>query len=586
MENQINLEEKEIPEGIEKTHQSEQEILELILKFLYENNYTESAKLLESKTNIKYHQNEMQQLITMLLSKNYTNAISYLNEQKNLNQAQKDEALKLIHFRNYFEILRKNLKENTKNDALNYLRNDLSKLIPCDILNKFSLLLFIKDSEVLEENLKQNFEEVVNDEIFLSKIQSLVCLYTNSEGNEILKDVQLETILKKYTEIKQANMLNNDSNNDFKQIFLIENFTPSKKDKKDEIWMIRFTKSFKNFAICLRNGTLSIFSDSFTRTAEKKILKLDCVSSFKAHEQYISYISWSNDERFLLSCANDKLIRLWNPFEAKLIKQFSIHSAAVSCALFFLSNEKIISSSIDKRLVVLNAETGDVIESENFFRIRQILICDAFKYVIIIPASLNDIIFYDYVNNNTVGSIEEPDPIISANISQHDKGKFLIVNVSKVNANINLYSVQTKELISKYYGHRQEEYVINCSFGGKNDEYIICGSENNSVLIWHRSSSIPIKEIEGHTGVVNDCALGFFDGVPLVFSVSDDFTLRIWSKEENVSVEYENLAKVQEASLQNIERSVEESESASEMNFFTDEEDSGFILGPEIIPTS
>ena len=60
MENVISKE--EMNESITENSETKKEILELILKFFYENNYIESARLLEEKTKITYHQNEIQQL--------------------------------------------------------------------------------------------------------------------------------------------------------------------------------------------------------------------------------------------------------------------------------------------------------------------------------------------------------------------------------------------------------------------------------------------------------------------------------------------------------------------------------------------
>ena len=64
MENVISKE--EMNESITENSETKKEILELILKFFYENNYIESARLLEEKTKITYHQNEMQQLKILL----------------------------------------------------------------------------------------------------------------------------------------------------------------------------------------------------------------------------------------------------------------------------------------------------------------------------------------------------------------------------------------------------------------------------------------------------------------------------------------------------------------------------------------
>lgn len=542
----------QLSEKIDENPSTKKEILELILKFLYENNYLESAKLLEQKTNLTYHQNEMQQLKSLLVAKRYNEAKEYLTQNKNFEQLQKNEALHLIIKRQYLEMLRNNftsINEVKNDEALSFLRNQISPIIPSDQLNKYSYLLFIKDKKTLEETLKLNFEEIINDEIFINKIQSLVCLYTNSDGNKLLHNIQLETLMKTYKEIKNSSYNYLNPRYYYKQIALIENFIPLNDpaftdNDNDEIWHLKFTKSNKYFAICLRNGIVSIFNTNYI--PEEKKLNIKCISCFEAHAKYITCIAWSQNEKYLVTSSNDKTVKLWNPFEGKLLQTFQYHTDIVSCAQFFLGDDKIISGGIDKKMVITSITTGKPTDTEQFSRIRQILVSESLKYIIIIPASLNDVTIYDYTTNSVVDSIEELDPIISAEISRYDKGKFLLTNVSKVNANINLYNIQTKELINKYYGHKQGEYIIQCAFGGRNDEYIICGSEEASIFIWHRKSSIPIHEIKGHTGVVNACCQVYFDGCEkgLVFSVSDDHTLRIWGDEKlKIQFNYENKAK-------------------------------------------
>lgn len=537
MENVISKE--EMNESITENSETKKEILELILKFFYENNYIESARLLEEKTKITYHQNEMQQLKILLSNKQYSQAIDYLSSQT-FEQSQKTKAINLIKIRNFFEILRFNIDNtNNKKDILSYLRNEISPIIPNNMLNKYSSLLFIKEKEVLEDNLKMNFDEIINDTILTNKIQNIVCLYGDSDSNNI-HNMQLEDLLKTYQEIENSNYNYRNPKFTYKQIGIIENLISSKNDSdNDEIWDLKFSNSVSHFATCLRNGTISIFNINYNQNT----LKIKCISSFQAHKKYITYISWSSNDTMLLTSSNDKTIKIWNPFEGKLLETIQSHTDIVSCALFYQNDEKIISGGIDKKLISTVLSSNKSTEIDQFSCIRQILLSESLKSIIIIPASLNDIVIYDYTINSIIGTIEEPDLIISSEISRTDKGRFLITNVSNVNANINLYNLQTKQLVNKYYGHRQGEYIIMCSFAGKKDEYIICGSEDGSIFIWHRNSSIAIHEIKGHTGVVNACNLIYLNNCEFVFSVSDDHTIRIWSGEEKIKFEYENKAK-------------------------------------------
>lgn len=552
---------------------NKKEILELILQFFYENNYIESAKLLESKANIVYHQNKIQQLKLMLSTHKYNEAIEYI-EQASLDQKLKNEALVLIKSRIYFKILLSNFTQSKPSElsststvettatssssssskpvsSIDYLRTEISQIVSQEKLNQYSTLLFIKNKKELEMQLKNQFEEIINDDKLITKIQSLFCLSLDSTGNQILPNSRLESLLNKYAEIEAQS----------KKLILVQKILIEKVN--DEVWHLEFSKSFKYFATCSRNGIVSVYSLSIsksnntTRTTISGNTNKDndtpvnvlitCISSFQANKKYISSLSWSNDEKYILTSSNEKQIRMWNPFEGggKCLKTFQVHDDFVSSALFF-SNDIIVSGGIDKKLNFTSISTGTVSITETFFRIGKILKSEALNSMIIIPASLNDIIIYDYNNVTIIGTIPELDPIISAAISKSDNGRYLISNVSYINANINLYNLQTRELLNKYYGHRQEYYVIDCSFAGENDEYIICGSEDLTIFIWHRNSSIPISEIKGHTGAVNSCSLlcglnemkGF-----LLFSVSDDHTLRVWSDNSKCNVVFDDKTK-------------------------------------------
>lgn len=398
---------------------------------------------------------------------------------------------------------------------------------------------------------------------------------------EIVIDKEIEEVYetfekyKNYSSFKKENKIKNNSYNhiegvnqeanlhinntfSFQQIFSIEK-------NEEEVWHLEFTLSNSHFATCNRNGVICIFR--FENKESRKDIHniheinilyglnskknnidniefnkfnsnhfvIKSLNSFLAHKKSVSCLSWSKNEKFLLTSSINKEIFLWDPFEGVVIKKFITHSDIVT-SVKWINDETFVSGSIDKKMRIESIEKG-LIFSETFARIRKILISELYNYIIILPASLNDIILYDCKNFREVNRLTELDPIISANISQKDQGRQLIVNFSKVNASINLYEISNLKLINKFYGHSQEQYQIECNFAGDFDEFIICGSEDASIFIWHVSDSIPIRVIKGHTGCINSCHLIKFFEKNLIFSASDDHTIRIWGPKD-VTIEY------------------------------------------------
>ncbi len=534
--------------NLQKTEANEKEILEMILQFLYENRFIDSAKLLESKANIIYDQNEIQQLKCLLKNHQFDESVKFL-ESSNFENFQKAEVLKILKSRKFIELV----KSNKRKEALEYLRVEIAPiLMDFKLLNKYTVVLFDKQDEQVEKHFRQNFNEIYNDDLLSRKVQSLLCLSLDSSGNRILPNSRIETLLNTYQEISDSmyvddettdkdNPMRNSSLKTHEYLFSslrkFQNFTIEKHE--DEVWHLELSNDIKHLATCSRNGMIGIFRLNIE--VNHLTMKLECISYFLAHKKYLTSIQWSKNNKLLLSSSADKSIKLWEPFEGKCLKTFLLHSDIVS-SVKWLNDEVFVSGGIDKKMIICTI-TNRVQCSELFSRIRKVLVSDALNCLVIIPASMNDIIFFDFKNYREIHRLNELDPIISSNLSLNDEGRYLITNISKVNANINLYDLTNFTLINKYYGHTQEQFCIECSFAGKNDEFIVCGSEDASIYIWHRSNSIPISVIKGHTGSVNNCILSFNLNRPIMFSVSDDFTLRLWTS-QNIKITYEDLTAV------------------------------------------
>jgi WD40 repeat protein len=518
-----------------KTETNEKEILEMIIQFLYENKYLDSAKQLEAIAGIVYDQHEIQQLNILIKSHNFEEAIKFV-EKSNFENSKKDEVLKFIRIRKFIEYITNGLVL----EGLEYLRKELSGLIKDkSLLNKFSILLFQKDKENLDRLLKQYFNEIRNDDILINKIQSMLCLSLDSHGNRILPNSRLETLLNTYVDMNLMDVDEEEEEGELKgngnklssltNIFIIDKH-------EDEIWHLELSCSYRYFATCSRNGMVCTFRIDYN----EDLVQITCLSCFLAHKKYVTAMDWSKDELHLLTASSDKLIKLWNPLDGKCLKTFTLHSDIVT-TIKWLNDDTFVSGGIDKLLTICTMDNR-VLVSETFSRIRKVLICDLLGCLIVIPSSMNDIILYDYKNYKEIHRITELDPIISANISQADKGRYLIVNFSKVNAYINLYDLTNFKLVNKFYGHIQEQYVVECFFAGPNDEYIICGSEDCNIYIWERSNSIPTYTIKGHTGCINSCRLIYNNGIPYIISASDDYTIRLWH-DKNIEIVYKDRTK-------------------------------------------
>lgn len=120
--------------------------------------------------------------------------------------------------------------------------------------------------------------------------------------------------------------------------------------------------------------------------------------------------------------------------------------------------------------------------------------------------------------------VSETDAITSLSLSADDK--YVMVNLSS--SEIHVWNLQERRIEAKYTGHKQGKFVIRSQFGGRQQSFIISGSEDNNVYVWNREKRALLETLQGHTGTVNSVAWSPTDA-QLFASASDDCTVRIWA---------------------------------------------------------
>lgn len=82
-----------------------------------------------------------------------------------------------------------------------------------------------------------------------------------------------------------------------------------------------------------------------------------------------------------------------------------------------------------------------------------------------------------------IALLHENDDIIHCCMSR--SGDRLLVNTSKRNPELHVWDTTKRVISGRYHSHSQEKFVNPCSFGGRNEEFILSGSDKGSIFIWH-----------------------------------------------------------------------------------------------------
>ena len=498
------------------------DLLLIVLEFLDRNGYKQSFEKLQQKTGVNYHDNEVRLIEDLFNTRKIDELILYINNSTKISSEEKLKIIKLLKIKKYIELILKNCSDRIdQKDSLYYLRTEISPLINTNnplekiILGYLTSILFIKDMNFLTNYIKNNLGAYSDDSqiIPLLNKNKLIRLEAIYDINDKLLNNDREINFQKYDEITLTDLC----------------FKPY---KTSEIWFLEFSKNRKYLVLGFSNCNISLFT--FKSNPNNNKININLYLTFSSSENSkkgeITSLCFSNDEKYLLVSLSTNVIKLYNILNGEKIKEYSnLHNSLITSCIFIPnSNTMFLSGSIDRKLLVvdLNSDKIPFLDIGKFVRIKQILFSEVLNLIIVIPYSISDVMVYDFQKNKMSYRVEINEEIVYSNISRADKGKYILINISKSFPKILLYNLKNTKTEDKYYGHRQSIMIIKCAFAGNKDQYIISGSEDGCVYLWDRN--IPGKNIycfKGHFGVVNSVELIFDD---LIFSGSDDKSLKIW----------------------------------------------------------
>lgn len=493
------------------------DLLLSVLEFLDRNGYKQSFEKLQKKTGIYYNDNDIKIIKDLLHSRKIDELIIFIRNNSNIKNEEKMEYIKVLKIKKYIYLIINNCYDRIdQKDSLYYLRTEIAPMInntiDKNLLSLLTSLLFYKDMNLLKDYIKKNLKIYSDDSYIISKlsqnriipIEKLYDIYNNYSENK--KEISFE----KYNVITIKDLC----------------FNPF---KSSEIWFLEISKNKKYIALGFSNCNISLISVIYKNNKINLNLYLTFSSNENSKKGEITSLNFSNDEKYLLVSLTSS-IKIFNVLNGEKIKEYNnLHNSIISSCLYISnSNTKFISGSIDKKLLLIDINTNEppFLEIGKFCRIKQLLYSEFNNLIVIIPGSLNDIICYDLSKNKISYKIEIKKEIVYSNISKNDKGKYILINISKTDPKISLYNLGNSKIEGNYYGHTQKTMIIKCSFAGDKDQYIISGSEDSNVYLWDRNIPGRPKYIfKEHLGIVNSVELLYND---VLLSVSDDKSLKIW----------------------------------------------------------
>lgn len=287
----------------------------------------------------------------------------------------------------------------------------------------------------------------------------------------------------------------------------------------DEVWFVAFSHHGRYLASSSKDGSVLIWDVDAGFTVKYRL---------HGHRDAVAFLSWSPDDTRLISCSSDHSARVWNMDTGEQVLHFSKHTDAVTSAAWFPNGQYFVTGSLDKCIYMVDVHSGDIEFRWNGARVTDLGITpDGHKMVAICHEK--KIRIYSLATKDELACIQESDSITSVNLSTDSR--FALVNLSS--QELHVWDLSDVKLCQKYLGQKQGRFVIRSCFGGNmNDShtdsqnFVVSGSEDAFVYVWHRFHGQLIERLEGHTACVNSVAWNSKRN--LFVSGSDDHTVRVW----------------------------------------------------------
>eukprot|EP00347_Sterkiella_histriomuscorum_P016334 403353588 len=368
------------------------------------------------------------------------------------------------------------------------------------------------------------------------------------------------------------------------------------KQHKDEVWTAIFSPSGKKLATQGKDNLVYLWSftqvtdnryvdavsgknqglnNGYTQFSQKPYkYRIKCTHEIRAHNKCINSLTWTNtDDRWFVTTSLDCTAKIWDSRTGKLQCEIvGKHAESVTSAVFSADDSKLITLSTDKYMIVWdirNCEDDLQTTSNN----KQVLPYKAVELTrtetrcclelvisqnrLVAKGQLHlhifniangdgeDCLLSAFEDTDCQYELETEDKIFRVSLSKD--GRYLLANISSEEPRIEMYDLDRKHIIRKFTGFKQQIFLLKCDFGGVNESFVICGSDDGRQLQEHYYCQVTTTQrkkrsildnnhkhtvdLGAHTQVCNSANWCPSDPF-IVASASDDQTVRIWGLED------------------------------------------------------
>jgi WD40 repeat protein len=351
----------------------------------------------------------------------------------------------------------------------------------------------------------------------------------------------------------------------------------------DEVWHLAFSHDGTRLASAGKDACVVVHAlqGSGSGGSGGGGITATLLHALRGHAGPVTHVCWSPDDALLLSCSMDRSARLWDAVAGVCVRVLSRHADGVTAGAWAPNGRTLYTAGVDKRIVAWNAPprapsqraggaggaggagtTAAVSASAAALAMNMMPSASAERASWRVPR-VNDLAMS--ADGTLLAAVcaerrvrlwrpadgvetwlAESGAVTSLALSRDGKGLLLSLQSGEVHL-WDLSSVggatggagepaapplpTSPALVFRGQSERAGRYVIRPCFGGADDAFVACGSEDSQLYVWHRGRGQLLAVLPGHAGAVN--AVSWSATQPgLLASASDDRTVRLWASED------------------------------------------------------
>ncbi|KAL2275045.1 hypothetical protein FJTKL_02509 [Diaporthe vaccinii] len=313
---------------------------------------------------------------------------------------------------------------------------------------------------------------------------------------------------------------------------IIEFMEPSM-EPDGEVWQVRFSHNGKYLAGCGSGDKVFIWD----------VETLGLAFSLADLKGGVGNVAWSPDDTMLVTCGRDGYARIWDMKTGTEIRHLEHFSEPISSCVWAPDGRSFVLGAFDRErsLCTWNLRGEKIYTWSKKNRTEDLALSADGRWLVAMDDE-DHIHVYDFATKSLKYDMELPSRPTSVSITKDSK--YLLVN--KQDGEARVFDIASRTFVQKYKGHSGGEYLIRSDFGGANENFVISGSEDGSVFIWHKNSGHSVAKLDGHRPRCNAVAWSPTDAC-LLASCGDDGVVRLWSNKARLLQQTENHAERERA---------------------------------------